>query len=93
MGHIDREFATHGRNRSPRAIKIQGYRCTVATDAAVAGDDVYVTLDNDNQPKQRMLVDWKPRISESGSLARVFPQRGMKGTLIFTDVGKPWLLW
>lgn len=70
-----------------------GRQCTVATTATADTDKVYVTLDNDPQPKERVLVQWQPRVASSGALVRVYPTRGMKGVMIPTDIGRPWLVW
>lgn len=92
MRYVDREIRSSSR-ASSHGIESVGLRCTVSTNAAANTDRVYVTIDDDPQPKERRIVDWKPRLSDSGTLSRAYPQRGMKGVLIPTDVGRPWLLW
>lgn len=72
---------------------VSAFVCTVAVTANSADDEVFVTIDDDPQPKERMPVQWRPRISDSGSVVRVYPTRGMKGVVIPTDIGKAWLLW
>jgi hypothetical protein len=69
------------------------YVVTIAATALSADDEVTVTVDADRPPRQRIPVQWRPRISDSGSVVRVYPTRGMKGVIIPTDIGKAWLLW
>jgi hypothetical protein len=90
IDRLDRDGRAAGSNDSYQII---GYQCTIRTAVVDKNDTVTVTLDGDEGSQRPMPVEWRPRISDSGALARVYPQRGMKGTVIFRDVGRPWLLW
>ena len=81
------------RARQHGQSQVTALHCTVAVTANSADDEVYVTVDADPAPRTRHPVDWRPRISDSGSVTRVYPTRGMKGVIIPTDIGKAWLLW
>lgn len=73
--------------------QVTALKCTIATTASSADDEVFVTIDSDRAPRTRQPVEWRPRISDSGTLTRVYPVRNMRGTIIPTDIGKAWLLW
>lgn len=68
-----------------------GFSCTVATTAIAESDEVLVTIDTDDEPKERQEVEWRPRVNGLGAV--VFPERDMPGLLIFSDIGLPWLMW
>lgn len=66
----------------------------VATTANDPDDDVYVTLPNSESPNVRIEVIWRPAVQFVGDVAEpLYPTRGDKGIVIYSDTGEAWLIW
>jgi hypothetical protein len=74
-------------------IQVTSYDVTVSNTADDETTLVMVTMDGDEPPREKIEVRWRPQVSISGALERVYPRRGDKGIVIFPDEGAPWLIW
>lgn len=66
----------------------------VATTANDPDDDVYVTLPNSESPDTRIEVVWRPGVQFIEGIAEpMYPTRGDRGIVVYTDTGEAWLIW